>query len=120
MRPGFHASRGASEASIAGLKMIATSSRTPSRRFLALKPKAILIENVKGLTRQSFHNYFTYIQYMLEFPEIGRRENEDWIDHRRRLETYVTSRGKEGYSGLRYNVVPEVVNAAKYGVPAET
>ncbi|MGD0619159.1 MAG: DNA cytosine methyltransferase [Bryobacteraceae bacterium] len=86
------------------------------KAVLALKPKAILIENVKGLTRQSFHNYFTYIQYMLEFPEIARRENEDWIDHRRRLETYVTSRGK-GYSGLRYNIVQDVVNAAKYGVP---
>jgi len=87
------------------------------KAVLALKPKAILIENVKGLTRQSFHNYFTYIQYMLEFPEIARRENEDWIDHRRCLETYVMSRGKKGYGGLRYNVVPEVVNAAKYGVP---
>ncbi len=86
------------------------------KAVLSLKPKAILIENVKGLTRQSFHNYFTYIQFMLEFPEIRRRENEDWIHHRRRLETYVMSRGK-GYSGLRYNVVPEVVNAAKYGVP---
>ena len=86
------------------------------KAVLSLKPKAILIENVKGLTRQSFHNYFTYIQFMLEFPEIRRRENEDRIHHRRRLETYVMSRGK-GYSGLRYNVVPEVVNAAKYGVP---
>jgi len=86
------------------------------KAVLALKPKAILVENVKGLTRQTFANYFTYIHYMLEFPEVARRENEDWIDHRTRLEKYVTSRGK-GYSGLRYNVVPKVVNAAQYGVP---
>jgi DNA (cytosine-5)-methyltransferase 1 len=86
------------------------------RAVLALKPKAILVENVKGLTRQSFANYFTYIQYMLEFPEVRRRANEDWIDHRKRLEKFVTSRGK-GYCGLRYNVVPKVLNAAHYGVP---
>lgn len=86
------------------------------RAVLALKPKAILVENVKGLTRQSFSNYFSYIQFMLEFPEVRRRDNEDWIEHRTRLEKYVTSRGK-GYSGLRYNVVPKVVNAACYGVP---
>ena len=86
------------------------------RAVVALRPKAILIENVKGLTRQSFANYFTYIQFMLEFPEVKRRESEDWIDHRSRLERYVTARGK-GYSGLRYNVVPKLVNAANYGVP---
>jgi DNA (cytosine-5)-methyltransferase 1 len=86
------------------------------RAVLALKPKAILVENVKGLTRQSFANYFTYIQFMLEFPEVKRRPNEDWIEHRTRLEKYVTSRGK-GYSGLRYNVLPKVLNAAHYGVP---
>jgi len=86
------------------------------RAVLALKPKAIVLENVKGLTRQSFANYFSYIQFMLEFPEVRRRQNEDWTDHRTRLEKYVTSRGK-GYGGLRYNVVPKLVNAAHYGVP---
>ena len=86
------------------------------RAVVALRPQAILIENVKGLTRQSFANYFTYIQFMLAFPEIGRRANEDWTTHRTRLEQYVTSGGK-GYAGLRYNVVPKLVNAANYGVP---
>jgi DNA (cytosine-5)-methyltransferase 1 len=86
------------------------------RAVVALRPKVVLIENVKGLTRQSFANYFTYIQFMLEFPEVRRRENEDWMEHRRRLERYVTGRGK-GYGGLRYNVVPKVLNAAHYGVP---
>lgn len=86
------------------------------RAVVALQPKAILIENVKGLTRQSFANYFTYIQFMLEFPEVKRRFNEDWIEHRNRLEKFVTTRGR-GYSGLRYNVVPKLINAANYGVP---
>jgi DNA (cytosine-5)-methyltransferase 1 len=86
------------------------------RAVLALQPKAILIENVKGLMRQSFANYFTYIQFMLEFPEIRRRSNESWTDHRSRLEKHVTARGK-GYAGLRYNVIPKLVNAANYGIP---
>lgn len=41
------------------------------RAVVSLRPQAILIENVKGLTRQSFANYFTYIQFMLAFPEIS-------------------------------------------------
>lgn len=88
------------------------------RAVLALRPKAILIENVKGLTRQSFANYFSYIQYMLEFPEILRKPAEDWMSHRSRLEKYVTSRGKGSqYDGLHYNIVVKLVNAADYGVP---
>lgn len=86
------------------------------RAVLALRPKAILIENVKGLARQAFANYFTYVQFMLEFPELSRRANEDWVDHRKRLEELVSSGGK-GYDGLRYNIVPKLVNAANYGIP---
>ncbi|MCC6294254.1 MAG: DNA cytosine methyltransferase [Bryobacterales bacterium] len=86
------------------------------RAVVSLRPKAILIENVRGLTRQSFVNYFTYIQWMLRFPEVRRRQSEDWTEHRRRLERYVASDGK-GYDGLRYNVLARVVNAADYGVP---
>ena len=38
-----------------------------------LKPKAILIENVKGLRRQSFARYFEYIKLMVRHPEVTRR-----------------------------------------------
>ncbi|MEN6602305.1 MAG: DNA cytosine methyltransferase, partial [Bryobacteraceae bacterium] len=86
------------------------------RAVLELKPKAILIENVRGLTRPSFSNYFTYVQFMLRFPEVRRHAGEDWLDHRARLEKYVTADGR-GYSGLRYNVVPKLLNAANFGVP---
>jgi DNA (cytosine-5)-methyltransferase 1 len=86
------------------------------RAVVDLRPKAILIENVRGLTRQSFANYFTYIQWILRFPEVKRRTNEDWPSHRARIEKYVASDGK-GYDGLRYNVLPKLVNAANYGVP---
>jgi DNA (cytosine-5)-methyltransferase 1 len=79
-----------------------------------VKPKAILIENVRGLTRTSFAKYFGYIQLMLTYPEINRRTSEDWTYHLCRLERYHT-RGKP--QGLYYRIVARVLNAADYGVP---
>lgn len=81
-----------------------------------LKPKAFIIENVKGLTRSSFANYFTYIQLQLEFPEVPPLPNEDWAEHLARLQIEKTSGRRKG-RGLTYNVVPTLVNAANYGVP---
>ncbi len=86
------------------------------RAVVALRPKAILIENVRGLTRESFSSYFTYVQWMLRYPELDRRAGEDWPDHRARLEKLAAADGK-GYRGLRYDVWPRLVNAADYGVP---
>jgi DNA (cytosine-5)-methyltransferase 1 len=79
-----------------------------------LRPKAVLIENVKGLTRAVFHNYFEYIKHQLRYPEIVQRADEDWGDHLRRLEQHHTSGGSQG---LQYNLVAQLVNAADYGVP---
>jgi DNA (cytosine-5)-methyltransferase 1 len=79
-----------------------------------MRPKAILIENVKGLLRQSFANYFQYIKLMLSFPEVARKDGEQWRHHFSRLEEYETSGAK---NGLCYNVVHELLNAANYGVP---
>jgi DNA (cytosine-5)-methyltransferase 1 len=81
-----------------------------------LKPKSFIIENVKGLTRSSFANYFQYILLQLEFPEITRRHREAWMDHLRRLQEEKTSGTLHG-NGLTYNVVPTLVNAADYGIP---
>ncbi len=87
------------------------------RAVVSLRPKVILVENVKGLARQSFATYFSYILYMLEYPEVCRRGKEDWIDHRTRLERLVTSRGRNKHKGLHYNVVFGLLNAADFGVP---
>ncbi|MGI2860013.1 DNA cytosine methyltransferase [Shewanella algae] len=81
-----------------------------------LKPKSFIIENVKGLTRSSFANYYQYILLQLEFPEVARRGNESWMEHLRRLQSEKTS-GALHSTGLAYNVVPTLVNAADYGVP---
>lgn len=80
------------------------------------KPKAFIIENVRGLTRPSFSNYYQYILLQLEFPEVAPRKNEDWIAHYKRLQREKTSGALHG-RGLTYNVVPTLVNAADYGVP---
>lgn len=81
-----------------------------------LRPKSFIIENVKGLTRSSFANYYQYILLQLEFPEVTRRQQETWMDHLRRLQEEKTSGALHG-KGLTYNVVPTLVNAADYGVP---
>lgn len=81
-----------------------------------LKPKAFIIENVKGLTRSSFANYYQYILLQLEFPEVTRKPRETWMNHFRRLQEEKTS-GALQNRGLIYNVVPTLVNAADYGVP---
>lgn len=82
----------------------------------ALRPKAFIVENVKGLTRSTFANYYQYILLQLEFPESPRRRNEEWFDHLLRLQAEKTSGGQRGKK-LTYNVVPTLVNAANYGVP---
>lgn len=79
-----------------------------------LKPRAFIVENVKGLTRAAFVNYFSYIQLQLTFPEIIQKKGETWIDHLGRLEKVKTS-GKR--RGLTYEVVPRLLNAANYGIP---
>lgn len=79
-----------------------------------LCPRAFIVENVKGLTRSSFANYYQYILLQLEFPEIASKPTESWGDHLRRLQREKTSGCR---SGLTYNVIPTLVNAANYGVP---
>jgi DNA (cytosine-5)-methyltransferase 1 len=78
------------------------------------KPQAFIFENVKGLTRASFATYFSYINLQLHYPDVSRRVDESWPDHLARLEQHHTSGSK---SGLTYQVVVQVLNAANYGVP---
>ncbi len=70
-----------------------------------LKPKSFILENVKGLTRSSFANYYQYILLQLEFPEVIRRQHETWMNHLYRLQEEKTSGALHG-TGLTYHVVP--------------
>ena len=81
-----------------------------------LRPKSFILENVKGLTRSSFANYYQYILLQLEFPEISAQLEETWQSHYERLQSEKTSRTLRK-NGLTYNVIPTLVNAADFGVP---
>ncbi len=78
------------------------------------RPRAVLVENVKGLLRQSFANYFEYILLGLTYPELAPRPDESWERHLKRLEQHHSSRRQ---NGLEYKVTFRLLNAANYGVP---
>jgi DNA (cytosine-5)-methyltransferase 1 len=84
------------------------------RAMRELKPRAVLVENVRGLLRESFAKYFEYVTLQMRYPEIVSKPDEDWTEHLSRLERHYT-RGRE--KGLHYNIVFRPLNAANYGVP---
>lgn len=85
------------------------------RAVRELRPRAFIIENVKGLLRQSFASYFNFIILRLSYPEMVQQPGEPWERHLARLEEHHTS----GHctEGLHYQVVYRLLNAADYGVP---
>jgi DNA (cytosine-5)-methyltransferase 1 len=85
-----------------------------ARAVRQIRPKAIFIENVRGLLRKSFSKYFGYILLQLSYPEVIRKADEYWTEHLSRLEKYHT-RGL--HDGLCYRVIFRLLNAADYGVP---
>lgn len=78
------------------------------------KPRAFVFENVKGLLRKSFLEYFQYIVFQLRYPSLVKNPNEDWQDHRDRLERHHT---QTNHNELEYSVVYRLLNAADYGIP---
>lgn len=78
-----------------------------------LRPRAFIIENVRGLLRPAFTDYVSYIELQLRHPEIPSREGETWEDHYRRLQVEHTSVKAD----LQYRLIRRVVNAADYGAP---
>lgn len=84
------------------------------RAIRVLQPRAFIVENVKGLLRQTFSEYFSYIILQLQNPELEKRATETWQEHRERLER-VHEQGRS--AGLRYDVSYRLLNAANFGVP---
>src|SRR5580700_11429189 len=82
------------------------------RAVRELRPKAFIFENVKGLTRKTFADYFEYIHLQLAHPSFVRRKGESWKEHRAPLEKHHTSRQDR----TEYNVVFRLLNAANFGV----
>ena len=84
------------------------------RAIRTLTPKAVLVENVKGLQRKVFTNYYEYIKLQIQYPEISPRKGESWMEHRTRLERHHTASKDKA---LTYKVVAQLLNAADFGVP---
>ena len=84
------------------------------RAVRELKPSAFLFENVKGLSRATFRDYFDYIRLSLTYPVVEREVREEWEQHLGRLRVLE----KEAYyDDHTYDVQVHKINAADYGVP---
>lgn len=83
------------------------------RAIEKLTPKAFVFENVKGLLRPTFDDYFEYILLRLAYPGFKAKLGQDWREHLDGLR----KASKLSYAGVKYNVSFQLVNAADYGVP---
>jgi DNA (cytosine-5)-methyltransferase 1 len=78
-----------------------------------LRPKAFIFENVKGLLRKSFSDYFEYILLRLSYPGYKVNSNLNWKDNADKLKKIIPFR----YSDTKYDISFKLLNAADYGVP---
>ena len=83
------------------------------RAIESLKPKAFVFENVKGLLREAFADYFEYLMLRLTYPNHTAADSDDWQSHLK----YIRKVSPCSYPDTRYNVHFKLINAADYGVP---
>lgn len=83
------------------------------RAVREIRPKAVLIENVRGLLREDFHPYFQYILRQLECPSIKPSVSELWQEHDRRIRRHQRAISYHP----EYWVSFALVDAADFGVP---
>lgn len=82
------------------------------RAVRELRPKAFIVENVKGLLRGQFEDYFHYVRMQLSRPDVVQVPGETWRQHSSRLQQ-IEMRGDPAQYILNY----KLLNAANYGVP---
>ncbi|GAA3251578.1 DNA cytosine methyltransferase [Nonomuraea helvata] len=82
-----------------------------------IRPKAVICENVRGLLRPSFRDYFQYIQNELRLPFEKRNDEVRWQDHNDHLTSILAKLSDDDSDPDHYKVVMIPVNAADYGVP---
>ncbi|MCX7112106.1 MAG: DNA (cytosine-5-)-methyltransferase [Proteobacteria bacterium] len=83
------------------------------RAIERLAPKAFIFENVKGLLRQNFSDYFEYIILRLGYPDWIFQDGCDWENHLNEIRNI----NKLCCSKKKYDVKFKLINAANYGVP---
>ncbi len=83
------------------------------RAIEKLTPQAFVFENVKGLLRPTFSDYFEYIVLRLTYPGFLAAPSTDWQQHLAQLRKVQSL----PYVGVRYNVQFKLINAADYGIP---
>lgn len=80
----------------------------------SVRPKAVLIENVKGLLRNKFDDYVGYILKRLEFPLAKPLDSESWKSHYQRLMQF----NRDDFElDEQYTLNLQLIDTADYGVP---
>ena len=82
------------------------------RAVRALRPQAVMLENVQGLARPSFRPYLEYILRQLEWPSVAPKKGEEWQKHDGRISQHREAAGDE----CEYHVSWSLLDAADYGV----
>lgn len=83
------------------------------RAVRELMPEAFIFENVKGLMRPGFADYYEYTIMRLRYPDCPPKANETWAQHNRRLMRHHKGSPKDPH----YVVEHHLLNAADFGVP---
>jgi DNA (cytosine-5)-methyltransferase 1 len=79
-----------------------------------LRPRAVLIENVRGLARPAFRPFVEYIVDHLALPGLARGKREGWPGHHKRLKRVLRQPVTDPTE--RYVVEWRPVRVADYGV----
>ena len=82
-----------------------------------LGPKAVLIENVKGLLRPNLSEFVEYIERQLALPTVVPNDPLDPEGWRAHLQVLRSTSPASVENGNRYVVQKALLNAADFGVP---